>query len=99
MCTVGSTTLTDLERCLQDLQVILSAAADWVRLGRADEQKLAWKGTVEAWARSEANPVAGWYGQKPDLRGRFAMYIPPLMEFPGLANLEHKPRHIRIRAR
>ena len=45
------------------------------------------------------NAVRGWYGQKKGLRGRFGMYLPPLLEALGLAELEHNPRNNRMRAR
>ena len=77
---------------------MLKAAGTWVELGSADEQKDAKPGTVEAWARSPDNPVGGWYGLKKGLRGRFGMYIPPLMERLGLAEVEHNPRSNRMRA-
>jgi hypothetical protein len=77
---------------------MLVAHGDWIALGSADEQKPAAEGTVEAWARSEDNPVGGFYGLKKGLRGRFAMYVPPLMERLGLAELEHNPRNNRVRA-
>lgn len=32
-------------------------------------------------------------------RGRFAMYVPPLLEHLGLVELEHNPRNNRLRAR
>ncbi|MGC1909574.1 MAG: DUF6855 family protein [Candidatus Dormiibacterota bacterium] len=99
VCTVGQTTLTYLARCLDDLHAMLKANGDWIALGRADEQNDAAPGTVEAWARASDNPVGGWYGQKKGLRGRFGMYIPPLMEELGLAELEHQPRNNRMRAR
>lgn len=98
VCTVGSTTLTYLARCVDDLHAMLKAQGDWVVLGSADEQKPATPGTVEAWARASDNPVGGWYGQKKGLRGRFGMYIPPLLEVLGLAELEHQPRANRMRA-
>lgn len=85
-------------RCLTDLHATLAEQGDWMELGAADEQKTAREGTVEAWGRSESNPVGGWYGVKKGLRGRFGMYIPPLMEALGLAELEHNPRHNRMRA-
>ncbi len=55
-------------------------------------------GTVEAWARSGDNPIGGWYGLKKGLRGRFALYMPPLLEQLGLAEIEHNPRNNRMRA-
>ena len=98
VCTVGKTTLYYQLRCLQDLQAMLRERGDWVELGSADELKPAKEGTVEAWSRSEGNPVGGWYGLKKGLRGRFGMYVPPLMEALGLAELEHNPRNNRMRA-
>ena len=98
VCTVGKTTLSYQLRCLQDLHAMLLEHGGWMELGSADEQKPAKDGTVEAWGRSQANPVGGWYGLKKGLRGRFGMYIPPLMEALGLAELEHNPRNNRMRA-
>jgi len=98
LCQVGKTTLGYQLRCLDDLHVMLREHGDWMALGSADEQKPAKEDTVEAWARDESNPVNGWYGLKKGLRGRFAMYVPPLMEALGLAELEHNPRNNRMRA-
>jgi len=98
VCRVGKTILHYDKRCLDDLYAMLEAAGDWVELGSADEQKDAKPGTVEAWGRSEDNPVGGWYGLKKGLRGRFGMYIPPLMEELGRAEVEHNPRNNRMRA-
>ena len=98
VCTVGKTVLLYDARCLDDLRAWLLAQGDWVDLGSADEQKPAKDGTVEAWGRSESNPIGGWYGLKKGLRGRFGMYVPPLMEHLGLAELEHNPRNNRMRA-
>jgi hypothetical protein len=98
VCVVGKTTLGYQLRAIEDLHAMLKARGDWVPLGSADEQKLAVDGTVEAWARSQSNPVGGWYGTKKGLRGRFGMYMPPLMEALGLAELEHNPRNNRMRA-
>jgi hypothetical protein len=99
VCQVGSTKLTYLWRAVDDLHAMLQAHGDWMPLGAADEQKEAAPGTVEAWARSEGNPVGGWYGQRKGYRGRFAMYVPPLLELLGRAELEHGPRNNRVRAR
>ena len=98
VCTVGKTVLLHDARCLDDLHAMLQAAGDWVDLGAADEQKGARPGTVEAWGRAPDNPVGGWYGLKKGLRGRFAAYVPPLMERLGLAEVEHNPRGNRMRA-
>jgi len=98
VCIVGTTKLGYQLRCLEDLHAMLKQHGDWMPLGSADEQKPAAPGTVEAWARSEQNPLGGWYGLKKGLRGRFAMYVPPLMEALGLAELEHNPKNNRMRA-
>ena len=98
VCQVGKTQLRYQLRCIEDLHAMLKAAGDWVPLGAADEQKPAAEGTVEAWGRSPDNPVGGWYGLKKGLRGRFGMYVPPLLEALGLAELKHNPRNNRMRA-
>jgi hypothetical protein len=98
ICTVGKTELRYQLRCLDDLHAMLKASGDWVPLGSADEQKPAAEGTVEAWGRASDNPVGGWYGLKKGLRGRFGMYIPPLMEVLGLAEVEHNAKNNRMRA-
>ena len=98
VCVVGKTTLTYQARCLDDLHAMLIEAGDWVPLGGADEQKPVPEGSVEAWGRSPDNPVGGWYGLKKGLRGRFGVYVPPLLEALGLAELEHNPRNNRMRA-
>ena len=98
VCTVGKTELRYQLRCLNDLHAMLKAHGDWMPLGSADEQKPAMEGTVEAWGRSPKNPVVGWYGLKKGLRGRFGMYIPPLMEALQLAEVEHNPKNNRMRA-
>lgn len=98
VCTVGKTVLLYDARCLDDLHAMLKAHGDWMELGSADEQKDARPGTVEAWGRSPDNPMGGWYGLKKGLRGRFGMYVPPLMERLGLAEVEHEARNNRMRA-
>ena len=98
VCVVGKTTLGYQLRCIEDLHAMLKAHGEWMPLGAADEQKPAAEGTVEAWGRSIDNPVGGWYGTKKGLRGRFGMYVPPLLERLGLAELEHNPRNNRMRA-
>ncbi len=95
---VGKTELRYQLRCIDDLHAMLKAAGDWVPLGSADEQKPAAEGTVEAWGRSPDNPVGGWYGLKKGLRGRFANYVPPVLEALGLAEVEHEARNNRMRA-
>jgi len=98
VCQVGSTKLSYDLRALDDLHGMLEAHGDWMPLGAADEQKAAAEGTVEAWARSEDNPLGGWYGLRKGYRGRFAMYVPPLLEALGRAELTHDPRNNRMRA-
>ena len=99
VCTVGKTVLHYDARCIDDLQAMLKQAGDWVELGGADEQKPTKEGTVEAWGRSPTNPIGGWYGMKKGLRGRFGVYLPPLMEALGLCELEHLSKNNRMRAR
>ncbi|MBK9733325.1 MAG: hypothetical protein IPO83_18895 [Chitinophagaceae bacterium] len=99
VCVVGKTILHYDYRCLNDLHAMLKKHNDWMPLGSADEQKTAADGTVEAWGRSPKNPVGGWYGLKKGLRGRFGMYIPPLMELLGLAEVEHNPKNNRMRSK
>jgi hypothetical protein len=98
VCTVGSTILLYDARCIQDAVDMLKARGDWMDLGGADEQKEAKAGTFEAWGRSESNPVGGWYGLKKGLRGRFGVYVPPLLEALGLAELTHEAKNNRIRS-
>jgi hypothetical protein len=99
VCTVGKTVLQYDYRCLSDLHSMLKKFGDWMELGSADEQKPVKEGTVEAWGRSEKNPVGGWYGLKKGLRGRFGMYIPPLMEELGLAELTHEAKGNKMKAK
>ncbi|HJR93553.1 MAG TPA: hypothetical protein VJ938_14000 [Acidimicrobiia bacterium] len=99
VCQVGSTKLRYLARCLEDVPEMLRTHGDWMDLGSADEGKDAKGGTLEAWARSGSNPVGGWYGLRNGYRGRFAMYVPPLLEHLDLVELEHNPRNNRVRAR
>ncbi|HXJ64261.1 MAG TPA: hypothetical protein VNN79_10950 [Actinomycetota bacterium] len=98
VCMVGSTKLLYQARAIEDLHAMLQANGDWMPLGSADEQKPAADGTVEAWGRSPDNPVGGWYGLRKGYRGRFGMYMPPLLEALGLAEVEHNPRNNRMRA-
>ena len=98
VCVVGKTELRYQLRCIEDLHAMLQAHGDWMPLGSADEQKPAASGTVEAWGRASDKPVGGWYGLKKGLRGRFGMYLPPLLEALGLAEVEHNPKNNRMRA-
>ncbi len=96
---VGATELRYHLRCIEDLHAMLTERGDWMLLGNADEQKEAKPDTVEAWGRASDNPVGGWYGLKKGLRGRFANYVPPVLEAMGLAEVEHAARNNRMRAR
>jgi len=95
---VGKTELRYRLRCIEDLAAMLKARGDWVSLGGADEQKPAAEGTVEAWGRAADNPVGGWYGLKKGLRGRFGVYVPPVLAALGLAEVESQPRNNRMRS-
>jgi hypothetical protein len=94
---VGKTQLRYHLRCIEDLHALLKERGEWIPLGSADEQKPAAAGTVEDWGRASTNPVEGWYGLKKGLRGRFAMYVPPVLEALGLAEVEHHPKNNRMR--
>ena len=98
VCQVGSTTLRYHVRAIEDLHAWLVEQGDWVALGAADEGKPAAAGTVEAWGRSPDNPVGGWYGLRKGYRGRLGMYLPPLLEALGLAEVTHEPRNNSMRA-
>ncbi|MBK8627080.1 MAG: hypothetical protein IPN86_16405 [Saprospiraceae bacterium] len=98
VCTVGKTILHYNINILDDMHQMLKSHGDWMELGSADEQKPAKEGTVEAWGRSENNPVGGWYGLKKGYRGRVGMYIPPLMEALGLAEVTHDPKGNKMKA-
>jgi hypothetical protein len=99
VCQVGSTKLSYQASAVEDLHAWLVSYGDWVPLGAADEQKPAADGTVEAWGRSPDNPVGGWYGLRKGYRGRFGMYLPPLLEELGLVELTHEARNNKVRAR
>ena len=99
VCVVGTTVLHYDYRALTDLHAMLKKHGDWMPLGSKDEKQETEEGTVEHWARSPKNPIKGWYGLKKGFRGRFAMYMPPLMEALGLAEVEHNPRNNRMRAK
>ena len=51
-----------------------------------------------ALAKIEDNPVGGWYGLRKGYRGRFGMYVPPVLESLGLAEVEHNARNNRMRS-
>jgi hypothetical protein len=98
ICQVGSTRLSYQLRCIEDLHAMLKARGDWMDLGACDESQAPKPDTVEAWGRAEDNPVGGFYGLRKGYRGRFGMYLPPLLEALGLAELTHEKRNNRMRA-
>jgi hypothetical protein len=83
VCQVGSTQLKYHLRAIDDLHQMLKDHDDW----------------IEAWGRSDDNPVGGWYGLRKGYRGRFGMYLPPLLEALGLAELTHDARNNQVRAK
>ncbi|CAN5239875.1 hypothetical protein BH11PSE2_BH11PSE2_03210 [soil metagenome] len=95
---VGKTELRYHLSAIDDLAAMLKIHGDWMLLGGADEQKPAKDDTVEAWGRAETNPVGGWYGLKKGLRGRFGVYVPPVLQALGLAEVENNPKDNRMRA-
>ncbi len=99
VCTVGKTVLHYDIRCIDDLHAMLKKHGDWMDLGGADEQKPTKENTVEDWGRSPKNPIKGWYGLKKGYRGRFGVYLPPLMEVLGIAELTHDARNNRMKAK
>jgi len=98
VCQVGGTQLRYARSAIDDLHAMLKKHGGWMPLGGTDEQKPAPEGTVEAWGRSADNPVGGWYGLKKGLRGRFGVYMPPLLEALGLAEVTHDSKNNRMRA-
>ncbi|MEM9856437.1 MAG: DUF6855 family protein [Bacteroidota bacterium] len=98
VCTVKTTILHYDIRCLTDTPAMLKEHGDWMELGSKDEKQDTSEGTLEHWARSEGNPISGWYGLKKGFKGRFAMYVPPLLEHLGLAEVTHEKRGNKIRA-
>jgi hypothetical protein len=77
----------------------LKKQGEWIDLGGTDEQEETKDRTVEEWGRSSNNPVGGWYGLNKGLRGRFGVYIPPLLEKLDLAEITREAKNIKIRAK
>ena len=98
VCVVGSTTLYYKLRAIEDLHAMLKEHGDWMLMGSKDQKAETKEGTVEHWARSEDNPIGGWYGLRNGYKGRFGMYMPPLMEALGLCEIEHNKRNNKMRA-
>ena len=78
---------------------MLRKHGDWMELASKDEKQDTKEGTVEHWGRDANNPIGGWYGLRKGYRGRFGMYIPPLMESLGLAEVTHEKRGNKMRAK
>ena len=98
VCTVGKTILHYDLRIIEDLYNHLKSVGDWIDMGSKDEKQETKEGTIEDWGRSKDNPIGGWYGLKKNFRGRVGMYIPPLMEALGLAEITHEKRNNKMRA-
>lgn len=98
VCTVGKTVLHYDAKIIKDMHEMLKKHGDWMTLGSKDEKAESNEGTVEHWGRSDNNPIGGWYGLKKGLRGRVGMYLPPLLEALGLAEVEHNKRNNRMKA-
>ncbi|MDQ6904812.1 MAG: hypothetical protein M3139_17605 [Bacteroidota bacterium] len=99
VCVVGKTILHYDGRVVNDLHTMLKKHGTWIDLGGADEQKPANENTVEAWGRASDNPIGGWYGLKKGLRGRLGVYVPPLLEVLGLAEITHEAKNNKMRAK
>ena len=97
-CQVGKTWLHYRRESLDDLHAMLVAHGDWMELGNKDEKAEVKPGTVEAWARSEGNPVGGWYGLRKGYRGRFANYVAPVLQALGKVEFEKRGRGWWVRA-
>jgi hypothetical protein len=98
VCKIGRSILYYDYRCIDDLYNMLKKNGDWMVLGSVIERRVPKKKTVEAWGRSENNPIGGWYGLKKGFRGRFSTYIPPILEVLGLAEVTHEAKNNKMRA-
>ena len=87
-------------RAINDLHhwLKITKNGDWIHLGSRGEEEEPNIDTVEHWARSQENPAEGFYGVTNGRRGRFASYIPSILEALGLAVVEHNPRNNRVRS-
>ena len=99
VCTVKTTILHYDIRCIIDLHEMLKERGDWMELGSKDEKAETKPDTIEHWGRSSNNPIGSWYGLKKGFKGRFGMYIPPLMEALALAELTHDKRGNKMKAK
>ena len=97
-CQVGSTWLHYRAEAVDDLYAMLKAHGDWMELGNKDEKQAVKEGTVEAWARSEDNPIGGWYGLRKGYKGRFANYVSAILREQGKAEYEKRGRSWWVRA-
>ena len=107
---VAKTELRYHLRAIDDLHAMLADHGDWMPLGSADEGKPAAAGTVEAWARADDNPVAGWYEVDPtpaSARGvhsydigpnaRYALHSYSSWGVPPVTELVRLPAHQTVR--
>jgi len=87
-------------RSLRDLYswLKINRGGNWVFLGSKGEEEVPNPGTVEEWARSNNNPVGGFYGLTQGRKGRFASYVPSILEYLGFVEVEHNPKNNRVRA-
>jgi hypothetical protein len=99
VCTVKTTVLHYDIRCIDDLHKMLKKRGDWMELASKDQKVETKPNTIEHWGRSSDNPIGGWYGLKNGFKGRFGMYIPPLMEALGLAEVTHEKRGNKMKAK
>ena len=98
VCQVGSTTLRyHLRADRGPARLAARARATGCRSGRPTSRSRP-RRHGRGWGRAEDNPVGGWYGLRKGYRGRFGMYLPPLLEELGLAELTHEKRNNQVRA-
>ena len=83
---------------IDDLHAWLREQGDWVRSAPPTSRRRPRTEPSRRGAGRPDNPVGGWYGLRKGYRGRFGMYLPPLLEELGLAELTHEKRNNRIRA-
>ena len=88
------------QRAINDLHQWLRITnnGNWVLLNTKNENQTPRAGSVEEWARSINNPIGGFYGLIPNFRGRFATFIPPILEHLHLAEVTRNPSNNRMRA-
>jgi hypothetical protein len=88
VCKIGKCVFHYDYRCITDLYCFLHKEGQWLKVGAVDEKKKPEEGTIEAWARSQNNPIGEWYGLNEGHRGNFGMFVPPLMKHLRLAEVD-----------